>query len=149
MGITGKPTFDMTTTEPQFLVLSKGFPSYTFHRGYELSEAGTIHEMVRALIKKRLKWDPAEIIYYSVPLDPKSHRLYEPPLTFPQADGFESVHVRGPELKKQVEQTVNDDYLESHCYEISLSGLGGDVQRNIIVVAIGRSAPTLIVRRER
>ena len=147
MGITGKPTFDMTTTEPRFLVLSKSSPSYTFHRSYRLSYIDAVHEKVQDLIKKRLNWDPAEIRYYLVPFDPKSHRLSGPPLTFPQPNEFnEGLH---PRKKKLVEEIVNDDYLAYNCLEIDFSELREDVQQNIIVVAIGRSAPTLIVCCER
>ena len=135
-----------TTTKPHYFVLDKRSSSYTFHQSLPIEDVEVIPETVQQLITRHHKWDPRtslEIKYYLVPVDSESHWLSVPLLTFPQADEFEGV--QGPELEKQIEQTVNDRYLRYSCREIHLCDLGGDVQQNLIVIAVGRSAPALVV----
>lgn len=144
VGITREPAFDMTTTEePHYFVLSKRSSSYIFHRSYPIRDVETIPGTVQQLITRRLKWDldtDIEIRYYLVPFVSNSHLLSGLPLTFSQPGEFHNGWT-----KSRIEQTVNDDYLESHCREIDLSDLGGGTQQNVIVVAIGRSTPTLML----
>ena len=141
----------MTTTRPHYFVLDKLSSSYTFHLCRVIEEVKAIPEAVEELLNSRLKLDSRtsllKIRYYLVPFDSKSHYLFEPPLTFPQSD--EPLQPGGSNLKKEIEQTVNDQYLEYNCHEIDLDELDEDTPRSLIAVGVSTSAPTLVVHRER
>ena len=117
-----------------------------------MGEVEEIPKTVQQLITSSTGLDSEtslEIRYYLVPFDSKSHHLSGPPLTFPQPDeSFDPVS-EASKLKNQIEQIVNDDYLWNDCLELDLSDLGENPEENFIVVGIGRSAQTLVVRRER
>ena len=152
MGTTGERTLNLTLTttmQPRYFVLDKHSSSYTFHGSFTIRDVEAIPKTVQQLITSRLEWDSEaslDIRYYLVPFDSKPHRLSEPPLTFPQST---EPFPEGSELKAHIERTVNDNYLERTCCERDLSELGRGIQQNFIVVAVGRSTPTFIVRWER
>ena len=141
----------MTTTRPYYFVLDKLSSSYTFHLCRVIKEVKAIPEAVEELLNSRLQLDSRtrllEIRYYLVPFSSKSHHLFKPPLMFPQPD--EPLQPGGSNLKKKIEQTVNDQYLEYNCREIDLGELGEDTPRSLIAVGVSTSAPTLVVHRER
>ena len=141
-----------TTMQSRYFVLDKYSSSYTFHGSFPIGEVEEIPKTVQQLITSSPGWDSEtsfEIRYYLVRFDSKSHRLCGPPLTFPQPDESFDPASEASELKNQIEQIVNYDYLRNDCLEIDLSELGEYPEENLIVVGIGRSAQTLVVRRER
>ena len=148
VGIPDEPTLDVTTTmQPRCFVLSKRFSSYTFHQECTVGDVKDIPETVHQLITSHLGWDSGtslKIRYYLVLFDSKLHHLSGPPLIFPQPDEASQAELD----KNKIREIVNDDYLENNCREIDSHGLGGDQQQNVIVVGIGRSAPTPVFQCE-
>ena len=140
------------TTNPCYLVLDKFSSSYTFHLPYHtIQEVKAIPEEVEEHLKPHFKphskTSILEIKYYLVLFNSKSHRMFGPPLTFLQPK--KPLRQGASNLKKRIEETVNDDYLRRECHEINIYDLSGDTPQNIIAVGVRTSAPTLVVHRER
>ena len=112
-----------------------------------MGDAKDIPETVHQLITSRLRWGSGtslEIRYYLVLFDSEPHCLSGSPLIFPQPDEASQAEWG----KNKIQEIANDDYLENNCREIDSHGLGGDQQQNVIVVGIGRSAPTPVFQCE-